>query len=88
MTKEDAIALYDTGFWAFMSPRDIAIFQMYEEHLCMPFTVFQEAMRKTLGRPVWTHEFGNNLDSLKDQLNSGRVPTLKMIPPQFHHLIK
>ena len=30
---------------------------MFESKLCMPFSIFQEAVEKTLGRPVWTHEF-------------------------------
>jgi hypothetical protein len=41
---------------------------MFEELLCMPFDVFHEAVEKTLGRPVWTHEFGLNFDGLKAEL--------------------
>ena len=66
MTKEQAIALAESNFWEGMSHREIAEFQMMEEKLCMPFTVFHEAVEKTLGRPVFTHEFGLNYQGIKD----------------------
>ena len=40
----------------------------------MPFGVFHEAIEKTLERPVFTHEFGLNLDSLKMELMHGTTP--------------
>ena len=62
MTKEEAIALHDSKFYETMSYKERAMFQMFEPLLCMPFSVFHEAVEKTLGRPVWTHEFlGDNL---------------------------
>lgn len=69
MTKEEAIALYESRFWESMQPEDIAMFQLWEELLCMPFGVFQEAVEKTLKRPVWTHEFTmSNVESLKQEM--------------------
>lgn len=68
MTEEEAVKLYDSQFWESMSLRDRAVFQMFEPRLCMPFDVFHEAVEKTLGRPVFTHEFGLNLDGLKQEL--------------------
>lgn len=68
MTKEEAIALAEIKFWEKMTPREIATFQIHEEKLCMPFEVFHEAVEKTLGRPVFTHEFGMNPDGLKKEL--------------------
>jgi hypothetical protein len=35
-------------FWEGMTHRQIADFQMCEERLCMPFSIFQEAVEKTL----------------------------------------
>jgi len=80
MTKESAIALAESKFWEGMTHRQIAEFQMIEEKLCMPFSVFHEAVEKTLGRPVFTHEFGLNSQSLKDELFNGKqAPTLEEI---------
>lgn len=80
MTKESAIALAESKFWEGMTHRQIAEFQMCENKLCMPFSVFHEAIEKTLGRPVFTHEFGLNLQGLKDELFNGKqAPTLEEI---------
>jgi hypothetical protein len=67
MTKEEAIKLAESKFWEDMSLEDRAMFQLWEKKLCMPFGVFHEAVEKTLGRPVWTHEFAF-LDSLKEEM--------------------
>ena len=80
MTKEQAIALGESKFWEGMTHRQIAEFQMCEKKLCMPFSVFHEAVEKTLGRPVFTHEFGLNYQGLKDELFNGKAtPTLEDI---------
>lgn len=80
MTKEEAIALFDSKFWEQMSYEDRAKFQLFEEKLCMPFDVFHEAMEKTLGRPVWTHEFGLNYEGLqKELMGESEPPTFEAI---------
>ena len=79
MTKDEAIALHDSKFWESMSPEDRAMFQLWEPLLCMPFDVFHEAIEKTLGRPVWTHEF-ESPDSLKvEMLGLRPAPTMEQI---------
>ena len=57
LTKEQAIAFAENKCYENMTYRQIAEFQMEQDKLCMPFGVFHEAMEKTLGRPVFTHEF-------------------------------
>ena len=74
MTQEQAVKLYESKFWEGMSFRERAVFQMNEKRLCMPFGVFQEAVEKAIGRPVWTHEFGMNLDGLKAELAKATDP--------------
>lgn len=81
MNKEQAIQLYNSKFWEPMSYKDRAIFQLWEDKLCMPFNVFHEAMEKALGRPVFTHEFGLNRDGLKKEL-LGEAPA-----PSFEDII-
>jgi hypothetical protein len=68
LTKEQAIKLAESKFWEPLSFRERATFQLFEDKLCMPFAVFHEAMEKTLGRPIYTHEFGLSLDGLKSEL--------------------
>ena len=80
MTREEAITLYESKFYEEMSSHDIALFQLSEDRLCMPFDVFHEAIEYVLDRPVWTHEFGLNLEGLKAEME-GKIskPTLKEI---------
>ena len=76
----EAIALGESEFGKDMSYRDRAMFQMFEPKLCMPFSVFHEAIEKTLGRPVFTHEFGLAPEAIKAELLGEReAPTLAEI---------
>lgn len=67
LTKSQALRLYESGFWNDMKAQDIARFQLFEDRLCMPFDVFQQAMQETLGRSVCTHEFASP-DLLRSEL--------------------
>ena len=85
LTKEQAIALHDAQFWEPMTHRQRAEFQLRAELLCMPFGVFHEAVEKSLGRPVFTHEFGLNWDGLRRELAGEQSPptmaqVLELIP--------
>ena len=79
MTEKQAIALAESKFWEKMSFKERAVFQMNERLLCMPFDVFHEAVEKTLGRPVFTHEFGLNAEGIRKELNGGKTPTFEEI---------
>lgn len=92
MKKEQAIALYDSKFWEEMNFKERAIFQINEPLLCMPFNVFHEAVEKTIGRPVFTHEFGLNFEGVKAEIMEGKpAPTfeeiLNLIPKDKQILI-
>ena len=80
MTKEQAIELSKSKFWMSQTFEERARFQLFEDLLCMPFEVFHEALEKTLGRPVYTHEFGLNRDGLKAELlGESEPPTMEEI---------
>ena len=68
MTKQEALALAKTKWWERKTHREISEFQLFEDKLCCPFGIFHEAIEKTLGRSVYTHEFGLNADGLKKEL--------------------
>lgn len=59
MTREEAVAIYESGQWKEWSAREKVLCQLYEERLIMPFAEFQAAVNEALGRPVFTHEFAN-----------------------------
>jgi hypothetical protein len=78
--KEKAIALAESKWWEGKSHREIAEFQLFLEELCMPFDVFHEAIEKSLGRPVFTHEFGLNYEGLVSEFLGDRAtPSLQEI---------
>ena len=74
LTKEQAIKFGENKCYENMSYRQIAEFQMEQDRLCMPFDIFHEAIEKTLGRPVFTHEFALNREGLKKELFGEKQP--------------
>jgi hypothetical protein len=80
MTPQEAIALYDSKFWETMPYADKAKFQLFEDRLCMPFAIYHEAVEKTLGRPVLTHELGLARERLqKELLGDTSTPSLQQL---------
>lgn len=74
--REKAIKAAESSWWEGKTPREIAETQLATTELCMNFGDFQEAVEKTLDRPVWTHEFGLNVDGLWAELFGDRpTPT-------------
>lgn len=72
MTRDEAIALYDSQWWVGKTPAEIFEFQINEPKLCMPFGDFQAAAESALGRPVFTHEFADP-QSLLDEFHKRRA---------------
>lgn len=79
LTKEQAIAFAENKLYEGMNYRQIAEFQLFQEKLCMPFNIFHEALEKTLGRPVWTHEMAFPENLRKEFMGEKRAPTLEEI---------
>ena len=80
MTEAQAVEFSESKAWEPMTFRQRAEFQISVERLCMPFDVFHEAISEALGRDVYTHEFGLNLQGLRDELFDGAgAPSLKEI---------
>lgn len=78
--KENAIKLYESNWWKGLTHREIAGFQLFTTELCCPFDVFHEAVEKSLGRPVYTHEFGLNYKGICSEfLGESESPTLEQI---------
>ena len=59
MNEEEAMALYESGWWEGKTASEILALQLYEERLSMPFWKFHEAVEEGLGRGVGKHEFGD-----------------------------
>lgn len=68
LTREEAIKFANEKVYEYMSFKEIAIFQVTQEKLCMPFSVFHKAVEKTIGRPVLTHEFAVNASGIRVEI--------------------
>ncbi len=73
LTKEQSLAFSEANAYENMSYREKAVFQMNQRLLCMPFSVFHEAVEKTIGRPVFTHEFAMNYEGIKAEVMEGKT---------------
>ena len=60
----EAFAL--SGKWKGWALDRLGAFQLFQDHLCMPWDVAYEAMKAALGRPIWTHEFAD-IESLREE---------------------
>lgn len=92
LTKEQTIAFGEKKCYENMTYRQIAEFQLEQDKLCMPFDVFHEAIEKTLGRPVFTHEFAFREQLRKELYGEKEAPTFEeicaLIPEEKLILIK
>ncbi len=79
LTKEEAIALYESGIWKEWTNEQTVRFQLYQDKLCIPFSKFQEAIEDELGRPVFTHEFAFRDELIKEYEGKKPAPTFEEI---------
>jgi hypothetical protein len=59
LTQEEAKSFFDSEEWKTWPPEDLALFQLYQDRLCVDFSTFHQAIEKLLGRGVFTHEFAD-----------------------------
>lgn len=78
--RDAAIAFAETKWWLNKTPKEIAKTGMLIKELCLPFDILHKAVEETLGRPVFTHEFGLNYDGIIQEILGERdAPTLEEI---------
>lgn len=79
LTRQEAIAFFDSKAWEGWTSRQIAEFQLEQDRLCIPMEVFQKAMQEVLGRPVFTHEFAFRDRLLAELYGDAPHPTFEEI---------
>lgn len=79
LTKAQAIRMASSSWWTDMPARDVAMFQLHERLLCMPYGVFRNALNEALGRGVHSHELRNPDALIRELLGEERAPTLAEI---------
>jgi hypothetical protein len=93
MTKEQAINLYNSEFYKELTDYEKVKFQLFEKRLCMPFSIFHEAIEKVLGRFVYPHELDLNYESIvKEFLGECEKPSIEdiinLIPEDKRIIVK
>lgn len=83
LTKEQAIALFDSEVYKKWTHEQIFRFQLFQEKLCIPFDIFHQASEKVLRRPVYTHEFAYRDKMVLEYLGEREAPTLREIIDLF-----
>lgn len=58
-------------WWESDDPVQIAMYQIFEEILMVDPDKFHEGLERLLGRPVFTHEMGLNLEGLREEAGLG-----------------
>lgn len=79
LTQAQAIACAKEQQWKDWDLPTRALFQIHQDRLCMPFDVFHQAVRETLGRPVFTHEYGSRERLKAELMGLANAPTLDEI---------
>jgi len=57
-------------WWESKDIIEIAMYQVFERILMVPFGEFHGGLEKLLDRPVWTHEFGLNIEGIREEARS------------------
>jgi hypothetical protein len=89
-TKEQAMKISDSGIWEHMTSKQIVDLQLFQDRLCMPFSVFQKAIIEVLGRSVYTHEFaGHECQQrlIEEYLGNRPAPTFEEIVNMIPELL-
>lgn len=79
LSQAEAIKFAANRKWESMTPAERGAFQLYQECLCMPMSIFHEGLEAALGRGVWSHELAFP-ELLQRELEGMRgAPTLEEI---------
>lgn len=91
LTKEQAIKFADSNLWEKMSYKQIVDFQLFQQKLCMPFSIFHQAMEEMLKHPVFTHSFAFRDNLVEEYIGDKEVPlvdeVLKSLPKEELNII-
>lgn len=70
LTRDEAKAFFGAKKWEGMTKHEIAVFQLEQELLCMPWSTFHRAVEEALGRPVYEIEMAYNRDQILDEIKA------------------
>lgn len=86
MDQQEAIEFAESKQWEPLSYLERATLQLNQRLLCMPMDVFHEAVEKSLGRPVWTHEFARPSELIEELNGQRETPSFSEIIGKLNFL--
>ncbi|MDX1514774.1 MAG: hypothetical protein R3174_13635 [Gammaproteobacteria bacterium] len=91
LSRDQAVALYDSKFWRHLNMEERACFQLREERLCMPFAVFHQAVETCLQREVGAAEYLRPRRLLRELSRDAAPPAketiLELVPANCRTLL-
>lgn len=84
-SEEEARAISGSRVWTEWTDVQILQLQLFQNHLCVPFSKYHSALERCLGRPVYTHTIEFNKQKLVKEFLSiaNTLPSeelMKLIP--------
>ena len=79
LTREQAVALFESAFWQHLTPCKVAWFQLVAERMCVPLPIFRASLEVCLGRGLVSGEL-LEFERLRAELAGRRLaPTLEEV---------
>lgn len=82
MTEEEAVKFYKSNWWEDYSDEYVALVQLSQSRLCMPFGEFHLRCERAAGVSIWSHEF------IKPELISRMIVTKVREKDPFFSLLE
>lgn len=66
--KKSMLKYKDNHWWESNDLVKIATYQIFEDTLIVDFDKFHEGLEKLIGRPIYTHELGLNVEGIREEV--------------------
>lgn len=88
LTPEQAVEFYEKGDWKNWTLKEIALFQLHQQFLCVPFGTFHEAIEVLLERSVWTHEMADPKALIDEYEGRVEKPTINDVVIKLYKMVE
>lgn len=79
LTSAEAIAIFKSEIWATWTDEQIFRVQAWQQHCCVPFHRFRQAVQRMFTRQVHLHELVSLVDIQREYLKNKSPPTFEEI---------
>jgi len=90
LNRKEAVSFYEQKSYSDLSDKEKALLQLQQEHMCMPMSIFMNAVSNVLGRDVEPTELSINREAILIEILEDEAPALCKIKKklqEFHWTI-